>query len=174
MAEATRRSPISFPLVRGVSHSSQIHWQQASPTLPPRHSYLFQYYSHNETTKTTRKTKLQKPPNTLYLINTTSQATKIWLKIEFKFLTVFEKLMCATAQRRYVLSIYCIVRRDAGMFPKKVFTRCITLLHPGLRSQNRNRSKPYSFGDSGTGTVFGTRFRFLVQENEANNFKKFN
>jgi hypothetical protein len=35
MAEATRRSPMSLPPVRGVSHSSQIHWQQASPTLHP-------------------------------------------------------------------------------------------------------------------------------------------
>jgi hypothetical protein len=34
MAEAMRRRPISFPPpVRGVSHSSQIHWQHASPTL---------------------------------------------------------------------------------------------------------------------------------------------
>jgi hypothetical protein len=153
MAEATRRSPISFPLVRGVSHSSQIHWQQASPTLPPRHSDLFQYYSHNETTKTTRKTKLQKPPNTLYLINTTSQATKIWLRIEFKFLTLFEKLMCATARRRYVLSIYCtagcryvskksfnamyhaVASRVAEPEPEPVGTVFIW----GLRHRNRNR-----------------------------------
>jgi hypothetical protein len=42
-----------------------------------------------------------------------------------------------------------------------------------LRSQNRNRSEPYSFGDSGTGTVFGIRFRFQVQGNEAKHSRKF-
>jgi hypothetical protein len=31
---------------------------------------------------------------------------------------------------------------------------------------------PYSFGVSRTGNVFGIRFRFQVQENEANNSKK--
>jgi hypothetical protein len=46
-------------------------------------------------------------------------------------------------------------------------------LKTGLRSQNRNRSEPYSFGDSGTGTVFGIRFRFQVQGNLAKHSRKF-
>ncbi len=46
------------------------------------------------------------------------------------------------------------------------------LVPPGLRSRNRNRSEPYSFGDFGTGTVFGIRFRFRVQGNGAKNSEK--
>jgi hypothetical protein len=44
-------------------------------------------------------------------------------------------------------------------------------INPELRSWNRNWSESYSFGDSGTGTgtVFGIQFRFLVLGNEAKN-----
>ncbi len=39
----------------------------------------------------------------------------------------------------------------------------VSMSSSGLRS--RNWTEPYSFGDSGTGTVFGIRFRFRVQGN---------
>jgi hypothetical protein len=47
----------------------------------------------------------------------------------------------------------------------------LTGTHPGLRS--RYRSELYSFRDSGTGTIFGIRFWFRVQGNEAKISKKF-
>ncbi len=100
---------------------------------------------------------------------------KLWLKFQLNRSTfLFSSLKSVTVN--FGFSTYFYTSGSGIRIPNKDPDPIWMQNHPDPKHWLRSRdwSEPYSFRVSGTRTVFGIRFQFQVQENEANNSNKWN